>query len=147
MSTFKIRRDLLGLTTGEFKRFPAIFFASVYVVFQNSGIFHFTGLVNALQHGGGGGKLRYRNGILQPATFFERHVLDSLPLDRSLHYAFDWDFWIRLTRRYNLLVVNEVWAGYRMWGLNKTAVGSAARASFSASPRRRRVRSSRTSRR
>lgn len=73
-------------------------------------------------------QLRYRNSIVQPATFFKREVLDSISLDTSLHYAFDWDFFIRLSRDYNLLVVNEIWAGYRMWGLNKTAIGSAARA-------------------
>lgn len=72
-------------------------------------------------------QLCYRNAILQPATFFKRYVLDSLPLDESLHFAFDWDFFIRLTRDFNLLVVHDVWAGYRMWGENKTAVGSAAR--------------------
>jgi glycosyltransferase involved in cell wall biosynthesis len=73
-------------------------------------------------------QLRYRNSIVQPATFFKREVLNSMSLDISLHYTFDWDFFIRLSRDYNLLVVNEVWAGYRMWGLNKTAIGSAARA-------------------
>ena len=73
-------------------------------------------------------QLRYRNSIVQPATFFKKEVLDSMSLDISLHYTFDWDFFIRLSRDYNLLVVNEVWAGYRMWGLNKTAIGSAARA-------------------
>jgi glycosyltransferase involved in cell wall biosynthesis len=72
-------------------------------------------------------QLRYKNVILQPATFFKRPVLDALPLDESLHFAFDWDFFIRLARDFNLLVVHEVWAGYRMWGENKTAVGSAAR--------------------
>jgi glycosyltransferase involved in cell wall biosynthesis len=72
-------------------------------------------------------RLLYRNAILQPATFFKRAVLDALPLDESLHFAFDWDFFIRLARDFNLLVVHEVWAGYRMWGQNKTAIGSAAR--------------------
>lgn len=72
-------------------------------------------------------QLRYRNWLVQPATFFRREVLLVHPLDRSLHYVFDWDFFIRLTRDYNMLVVNEVWAGYRMWGENKTASGEAAR--------------------
>jgi glycosyltransferase involved in cell wall biosynthesis len=73
-------------------------------------------------------QLRYRNAILQPATFFKRRILDSVKLDTSLHYAFDWDFFIRLSRDFNLLVVNNVWAGYRMWGQNKTASGAAERA-------------------
>ena len=73
------------------------------------------------------GQLRYRNWLVQPATFFRREIIQSVPLDRSLHYVFDWDFFIRLSRDYNILVVNEVWAGYRMWGQNKTARGDAAR--------------------
>ena len=71
--------------------------------------------------------LRYRSFILQPATFFRRTVLDTVPLDPSLHYTFDWDFWIRLAKEYNLLVVDEPWAGYRWWGENKTASGSSKR--------------------
>jgi hypothetical protein len=72
-------------------------------------------------------QLRYRNLILQPATFFKRSVLASTPLDSELDFAFDWDFWIRLTRDYNVLAVDRVWAGYRMWGENKTARGDSAR--------------------
>jgi glycosyltransferase involved in cell wall biosynthesis len=71
--------------------------------------------------------LRYRNSILQPATFFKRRVLEKVPLDGSLHYAFDWDFWIRLALHYNFLVMDECWAGYRWWGENKTARGTSAR--------------------
>jgi glycosyltransferase involved in cell wall biosynthesis len=72
-------------------------------------------------------QLRYRDTILQPATFFRRKVLDSIPIDESLHYTFDWDFFIRLTKHHNLLVVDEVWAGCRMWEENKTVSGGAAR--------------------
>lgn len=84
-------------------------------------------------------QLRFRNAILQPATFFKRYVLEALPLDDSLHYTFDWDFFIRLSKSFNLLVVQEVWAGYRMWGENKTGVGSAARSAEQAEVIRRYV--------
>ena len=71
--------------------------------------------------------LRCRNAILQPATFFRKSVLEKNPLDPGLHYAFDWDFWIRLARDVNILAVPHVWAGYRWWGENKTARGASGR--------------------
>lgn len=61
--------------------------------------------------------------VLQPATFFRREVLTWVPLDTSLHYAFDWDFFIRLAKSFNLLPIDEVWAGYRISGTNKTETG------------------------
>lgn len=72
--------------------------------------------------------LRYRNTILQPATFFKRRVFEELGLDQSLAYAFDWDFFIRVSQRFNVLPVNWIIAGYRMHGRNKTAAGGAKRA-------------------
>ncbi|UCC51345.1 MAG: glycosyltransferase [Anaerolineaceae bacterium] len=73
------------------------------------------------------GQLRYRNWLVQPATFFRCEIIQTLPLDHDLHYVFDWDFFIRLSKNYNILVVDKVWAGYRMWGQNKTARGDAMR--------------------
>ena len=71
--------------------------------------------------------LRYRNFVLQPATFFHRSIFEDTPLDANLHYAFDWDFWIRVSQKYNVLSVPNVWAGARWWGENKTAKGDPAR--------------------
>jgi glycosyltransferase involved in cell wall biosynthesis len=65
--------------------------------------------------------IRCRNMILQPATFFKRDILARVPLDSSLNYVFDWDFWIRLAKETNFLVVEQAWAGYRWWRENKTA--------------------------
>lgn len=71
--------------------------------------------------------LRRRNFIIQPATFIRKAALSQTALDPNLHYAFDWDLWIRLAKNYNILPVNSVWAGYRWWGENKTASGSSKR--------------------
>jgi hypothetical protein len=71
--------------------------------------------------------IHYGCSILQPATFFRRHVFEKVPLDRSLVYAFDWDFFIRVTRQFNVLPVNCIIAGFRMYGRNKTAAGGARR--------------------
>lgn len=71
--------------------------------------------------------LNYVDIILQPATFFRKKVLENIVLDISLHYAFDWDFFIKLIEMHNFLAVDEIWAGYRMWGGNKTASRSEKR--------------------
>lgn len=72
--------------------------------------------------------LRYRDTVLQPATFFKRYVWEKEKLDISLTYAFDWDFFIRVSKHFNILPVNCLIAGYRMYGINKTAAGGAKRA-------------------
>jgi glycosyltransferase involved in cell wall biosynthesis len=72
--------------------------------------------------------IRYRCGFLQPASFFRRRVIDAVNLDTTLHYAFDWDFWIRVTERFEVVIIDEEWAGYRWWGANKSALLSSMRA-------------------
>ncbi len=72
--------------------------------------------------------LRYGDSILQPATFMRKHVIEKVPLDKSLVYAFDWDFFIRVAQQFNILPVNCIIAGYRMYGRNKTAAGGPRRA-------------------
>jgi glycosyltransferase involved in cell wall biosynthesis len=38
--------------------------------------------------------------ICQPATFLRRRVFEEVgPLDTSLHWAMDWDYWIRIAER------------------------------------------------
>lgn len=72
-------------------------------------------------------RLRRSDPILQPATFFWRAVAETLPLDCSLVYAFDWDFFVRAAERYTIEVIPEALAGYRMYGRNKTAAGGSRR--------------------
>jgi len=71
--------------------------------------------------------LRYRDTLFQPATFFKKCVVDAFPLDESLTYTFDWDFFIRMSKSFNILPVPDVIAGYRMYGRNKTAAGGEIR--------------------
>jgi glycosyltransferase involved in cell wall biosynthesis len=78
-------------------------------------------------------KLTYRylrcvDSVLQPATFFKKQAIDKLRCDISLRYAFDWDLFIRLAREQDFLALNELIAGYRIYGRNKTTVGGAERA-------------------
>ena len=73
-------------------------------------------------------RLRWADHVLQPATFFRRELLLRVKLDTSLHYAFDWDLFLQMARDCNFLAVNEPWAGYRMWGENKTGAGGSKRA-------------------
>jgi glycosyltransferase involved in cell wall biosynthesis len=71
--------------------------------------------------------LRYAPLILQPATFFRRSVAETTAMSRDLHYAFDWDFFLRASKRHGLLGVNETWAGQRIHSGTKTNTGGAAR--------------------
>jgi len=88
---------------------------------------HWTGLIEASPNRCSFHFLRYMDAILQPATFFKKRVLETVRMDTSLHYGFDWDFFIQLSKHYNLLAVPEIWAGYRMGRHNKTVTGGAAR--------------------
>jgi len=50
----------------------------------------------------------------QPAIFFRRELIDEFGyLDTSLHYAMDYDLWLRFTKRYYFHRINRVVANYR----------------------------------
>ena len=54
-------------------------------------------------------------GICQPTAFFRREVFESVGgLDSSLRCAFDYDFWIRLSRRHLFVAIPECLANSRM---------------------------------
>lgn len=66
--------------------------------------------------------------VVQPAAFFRRVGFAALSgLDETLHWAMDYDLWIRLGRRHPVLYVPERLAWYRLTGANKTASGGEAR--------------------
>lgn len=53
--------------------------------------------------------------ISQPATFWRAEVLEqSGYLDESLHYAMDYEFWLRLSSRYSLAFIPEYLAAFRI---------------------------------
>jgi len=62
--------------------------------------------------------------IVQPAAFFRRSAFLAVgPLDESLHWALDYDLWIKIARRFPIAYVPRRLARYRLTGENKTAVG------------------------
>lgn len=72
-------------------------------------------------------EMRRVDRILQPATFFRRGILNATTIDRSLDYAFDWDFFVRALERNKLFVLDERLAGYRLHSGSKTFTGGSRR--------------------
>lgn len=66
--------------------------------------------------------------VLQPATFWYDYVWESIGIDDGLEYTFDWDFFIKATRYYNLVPIPDYLIGYRWQGNNKTTTGGMKRA-------------------
>ena len=71
--------------------------------------------------------LRCVDWVLQPATFMRRDVMARFPLDVNLHYAFDWDLFIRVSRDVAITPVQREMAGYRIHGAGKTVSGGSRR--------------------
>jgi len=69
------------------------------------------------------------NYISQPATFWRRKVVDTVGgFDESLRYAMDYDYWLRVVRSFNLWVLNDYLASFRVHPSSKA--GSSANAQF-----------------
>ena len=59
--------------------------------------------------------------ICQPACFMRREAIESVGwLDPDLHFAFDYDLWIRLSRKQTFVAIPERIAVSRMHRKNKT---------------------------
>jgi len=57
----------------------------------------------------------------QPSIFFRRVLLHELGgFDRSLHYAMDFDLWLRASRKYSFCHTSEHLSYYRVHGDSKT---------------------------
>lgn len=66
--------------------------------------------------------------IDQPSSFWSRRVWEQVgPLDESLNYAFDWDFFIRLSQKFPLQCSEGVYSVYRHHDAHKTGTGGDAR--------------------
>lgn len=66
----------------------------------------------------------YSDFIVQPACFFRRKAFDAVGgIDRDLHYAMDYDLWLRLAAGHRFAHIPTVLAHYRWVGQNKSAVG------------------------
>lgn len=71
--------------------------------------------------------LKHVDWILQPATFVRRDVLVEFPIDTSLHFAFDWDLFVRLSRSIAFTPFDRDIAGYRVHPTGKTVSGGGRR--------------------
>lgn len=61
------------------------------------------------------------HGLSQPGMFFRREVLQRVGLfDPRLHYAMDYDFWLRLTRHFPIRVIDAVLARFVVHPESKT---------------------------
>lgn len=57
----------------------------------------------------------------QPSAFFHRRVLDEIGfLDESLHYGFDYDFYVRIALNFPVIMVPDVISRYRLHSDSKT---------------------------
>ncbi|RMH20981.1 MAG: glycosyltransferase [Acidobacteria bacterium] len=62
--------------------------------------------------------------VLQPATFFRRRLVEEIGyLDAGLNWAMDWNLWLELAARAEVLAVDDVLAQSRVYGATKTATG------------------------
>jgi len=56
----------------------------------------------------------------QPSSFFRRDLVNGNLLREDLHYAMDYDLWVRLSQNHSPLMVSEVLANYRIQPQSKT---------------------------
>jgi len=59
-------------------------------------------------------RLLSKDFISQPATFFTRNAYQEVgPLDLNCHYSMDYDYWLRIGRKYSPVYINEFLANFR----------------------------------
>lgn len=74
------------------------------------------------------GRLLYDAVVVQPSSFWSRDVWEATgPLDESLNFAFDWEWFIRAAHHADAELVTEVYSVYRLHDAHKTGTGGAAR--------------------
>ncbi len=62
--------------------------------------------------------------ILQPSSFWRREVYAAIgKLNEFLHYTFDWEYWIRISKKYKLCFFDELISCNRVYVDNKTMRG------------------------
>jgi len=63
-----------------------------------------------------------KNKIIQPSTFFTKRVLDKVGLlDENLHYAMDYDLWIRIFQNAETFYLSEILSNFRIWEHSKSS--------------------------
>jgi len=70
----------------------------------------------------------YSDYIVQPAAFFRRSAYEAVGgVDPSLHFAMDYDLWIKIARRFKVAYLPRHLADFRWLYDNKTATGGVRR--------------------
>jgi glycosyltransferase involved in cell wall biosynthesis len=70
----------------------------------------------------------YSDFIVQPATFFRREAFEAVGgVDRSIHWAMDYDLWLRIAKRFKIAYIPRLLANFRWLPDNKTATGGFGR--------------------
>lgn len=73
-------------------------------------------------------RLRTVDYLVQPATFWTTAAWrETGPLDASLHYAFDWDWFIRASEKCHFDHVPDLFAAYRLHSAHKSGDGKGKR--------------------
>jgi len=58
--------------------------------------------------------------ISQPATFWRADIFRNLgPLEENLHYAMDYEYWLRLNAKFPLVIIPEYLAAFRVHSQSK----------------------------
>jgi glycosyltransferase involved in cell wall biosynthesis len=61
----------------------------------------------------------------QPSIFFKKELLDEFGLfDESLHYAMDYEFWLRVSQKYKIRYIPELLSIYQFHDNSKSGTGT-----------------------
>jgi glycosyltransferase involved in cell wall biosynthesis len=72
--------------------------------------------------------LKITDFVIQPSSFWTRDIWDQIgKLDTSLHFAFDWDWFIRASAVAKTLAIPAYLSAYRIHAQHKTGTGGGAR--------------------
>lgn len=62
--------------------------------------------------------------VPQPSSFYSRAAWEACgPFDISLHFAMDWDFFLRIERRFPIVAVDALISRFRVYPSTKTSSG------------------------
>lgn len=66
-------------------------------------------------------RLRRSCFIVQPAVFFRRRVVKRNALNKNLHFSMDYEFWLRLGKKYDFAKVDQILTGFRIYEQAKSS--------------------------
>jgi len=67
--------------------------------------------------------------VVQPSSFWKRSLWEKTgPLNEDLHYAFDWDWYLRASALGNVRKVDRIFSAYRFHDAHKSSHGGVKRA-------------------